>query len=41
MTKIDIISQKLSVLSAEIQTLSNLRDNHLTEFFSISEENEL
>ncbi len=40
-TKIDIISQKLSVLSAEIQTLSNLRDNHLTEFFSISEENEL
>lgn len=33
-TKIDIISQKLSVLSAEIQTLSNLRDNHLTEFFN-------
>ena len=33
-TKIDIISQKLPVLSAEIQTLSNLRDNHLTEFFN-------
>lgn len=40
-TKINIILQKLYVLSAEIQTLSNLRDNHLTEFFSISEENEL
>lgn len=40
-TKIDIILQKLSALSAEIQTLSNLRDNHLTEFFLISEENEL
>lgn len=39
--KIDIILQKLSALSAEIQTLSNLRDNHLAEFFSISEENEL
>ena len=39
--KIDIILQKLSALSVEIQTLSNLRDNHLAEFFSISEENEL
>lgn len=39
--KIDIILQKLSALSAEIQTLSNLWDNHLTEFFSLSEENEL
>ncbi len=35
--KIDIILQKLSALSAENQTLSNLRDNHLAEFFSIQE----
>ncbi len=35
--KIDIVLQKLSALSAENQTLSSLRDNHLTEFFSIQE----